>query len=136
MSGMPYPKTATLAEGENTLNGCGGNSLDLLAGGEWVVEDIGNGGVIDNSRVTMVFEPTGRVSGRASCNTYSGGFSLTGEGIAFGPLATTRMACAPALMNQEAKFLAMLGVVERFEIDETGALVFYGGGERRLLARR
>ena len=136
MSGMPYPETAMLREGEATLNGCGGNSVDLLAVGEWVVEDIGNGGIVDNSRVTMVFEPTGRVSGRASCNTYSGAFTLTGEGVSFGPLATTRMACAPALMNQEMKFLTLLGLVERFEIDETGALLLYGGGERRILARR
>ena len=118
------------------MNGCGGDSVDLLTGGEWVVEDVGNNGIIDNSRVTMVFDPAGRISGRASCNTYSGGFTLTGEGISFSTLATTRMACAPALMNQEAKFLSLLSLVERFEIDETGALALYGGGERRILARR
>ncbi len=37
---------------------------------------------------------SGRASGYAGCNSFSGSFALTGASLTFGPLAMTRMACA------------------------------------------
>ncbi len=135
-TGMPYPDTVTVALGDRAFNGCGGEPADLLLGEEWVVEDINKGGIIDSSRATLAFTAEGGVSGRSSCNTYSGSYALTGEGLSFGPAAVTEMACAPALMMQEARFLEALGNVERFEIDETGALILHASEGRSILARR
>ncbi len=136
MSGMPHPKTVEIILDERTLHGCGGEPAELLQGPEWVVEDIERGGIIDRSRVTLIFGADGQFSGRASCNSYLGDYRLTGESLTLVPSATTRMACAPALMNQEERFLDLLKRVQRFELDPTGALVLLTNDGGSLLARR
>lgn len=125
MSGMPYPHQVTLRRGDQTLSGCGGDPARLLQGAEWLVEDINGGGIIDRSRVTLNFWPDGRLSGRASCNSLMGSYQLTGEGLGVSQAATTRMACAPALMSQEQTVLENLQNLQRFHVDNTGALTLY-----------
>ncbi|MFN0022329.1 MAG: META domain-containing protein [Parvularculaceae bacterium] len=114
----------------------GGASAARLIGAEWAVEDINGGGVIDNSRATLGFGEDGRIAGRASCNTYSAPYSLTRAGLTIGPAAVTRKACAPALMDQEQKFLAALAGASAFSIDDTGALILTTPDGKRILARR
>lgn len=137
MTGMPHPKTVTVTLPNRTLDGCGGEPSSLLTGPAWVVEDIAGGGVIDASRVTLDFRPDGSLAGRASCNRYTARFELTGENLTVSPAASTRMACAPALMEQEQRFFEALERVFRFDLDDTGALVLIGvDGRTALLARR
>ncbi|MCL5778309.1 META domain-containing protein [Limibaculum sp. FT325] len=146
-TGMPHPRTVSVEMGETLLRGCGGAPVDLLAGGEWVVADIAGRGVIDSARATLDFAPgeaagpgpmaEGRVSGSGGCNRYSAGFRLTGEGLSVGPAASTMMACAESVMNQERAFLDALAGIAAFDIDETGALILKAAdGRRLLLARR
>lgn len=95
---------------------------DLLTGTEWWVEDIGGGGVIDNSHTTVSFVEPGRVAGDTGCNRYMGSYEMDETSLKFGPLAGTRRACAPALMDQEAKFYAAMARVAAWEVTETGLL--------------
>lgn len=134
MADMVYPHQVRLEIGGIERQGCGGDPQRLLQGVEWVVEDIDHRGIIDNSRVTINFLPEGRVAGRASCNNFMGGYQLTGEGLSFGQAATTMMACAPALMNQERTFLEVLADVNRFDINSTGALILHTADGRTLRA--
>ena len=127
MSGMPYPRQVRLAINGEATSGCGGDPEELLLGPEWVVEDIGGRGIVDSSRVTLIFQEDQRVSGRASCNQFSGGWNLTGEGLEFTRMASTKKACAPALMNQEDRFLSLLGEVRRFDIGRHGELLLVTG---------
>jgi heat shock protein HslJ/uncharacterized lipoprotein YbaY len=136
MSGMPHPKTVEVVLDDRRLHGCGGEPAELLQGPEWVVEDIARAGIIDRSRVTLNFDTDGRLRGRASCNSYLGTYVLTGETLTLSPAATTSMACAPSLMDQETTFLDLLARVQRFEIDRTGALILHTDGGLTLLARR
>ncbi len=96
-----------------------------LEGGPWWVEDLNGGGVIDNARLEMTFDPgdqgTSRVSGSSGCNRFSGRWQQDGTTITLGPLAGTRIACAPALMELESKFLATLGAVTAVSYDASGA---------------
>ncbi|MCB2114258.1 MAG: META domain-containing protein [Parvularculaceae bacterium] len=135
-TGTPHPKTARLEEGGRVLNGCAGEPQSLLVGGEWVVEDIGGGGVIDFARTSLTFEGAGRASGLGACNHFSGSYELTGEGLSFGPLAATEKACPPAVMDQETRFFGALAATDRFEMDETGALILIGADKPLLRARR
>lgn len=123
MSGMPYPNQVRLTVNGDTWAGCGGDPERLLRGTEWVVEDIEGGGIIDRSRVTIEFLADNRVAGRSSCNRYMGAWNLTGEGLELGKMAGTLMACAPALMRQEARFLKVLSEVQRFRIGPHGELI-------------
>lgn len=135
MSGMPYPFTAEVRFDGRSMKGCGGDPAELLLGPEWVVEEI-TGGMLDRSRATLAFGADGRLSGRASCNSFFASYTLTGEGLGIGRAGTTRMACAPELMQQEARFLDILQKVQRFEIAADGALVLASGDGRRIKARR
>ena len=137
MSGMPYPKTVSVERDGEMLKGCGGTPIDLLTGGEWRVEDIGGGGVIDHSRASIAFSTDGTASGLAGCNHFRAGFFLTGERLSFGPAAMTRKRCIPALMNEEKRFGEALSMVTGFDIDETGALILKSvTGETVMSARK
>lgn len=136
MTGMPYPVTVALDDGteEGRRIGCGGDPAALLAGG-WTVTAIGGGAVPEGVAVTMAFDD-GRIAGTSGCNRYSGAFELTGEGLAFGPAAGTRMACPEAQMAVESAFFAALQAVDRFDLDAEGGLVLIGGDAPRIAARR
>lgn len=135
MSGMLFPQQVELNIGDETLRGCGGDPARLLQGVEWVVEDINGRGIIDRSRVTLNFETDGRINGLASCNRFMGRYQLTGENLTITEAATTRMACAPALMEQERTVLRNLKTVQTFELTDTGALIIRSR-EGSLEARR
>lgn len=136
MSGMPHPNRVVVSFDGREYRGCGGEPARLLQGGEWVVEDIDGGGIIDRSRATLVFGADGRISGRASCNTYGGQYTLTGEGLTVDNAAVTMMACVPSLDAQEQRFLAALAATQRFEITADGALKLLGPDGRSITARR
>jgi heat shock protein HslJ len=82
--------------------------LTSLVGSLWLAEDIGGGGVIDNLQTKLQFVATDRVAGHAGCNSFNGAATLSGAALSFGPFATTRMMCAPAVMDQEGKFIRAL----------------------------
>ncbi|WP_379889803.1 META domain-containing protein [Marinobacter lacisalsi] len=134
MSGLPYPYTATVTIENQVLEGCAGDPESLLTGTRWVVEDLNSQGIIDYSRITIEFSGNGRIQGNAGCNRYSGNYEITGEGIDVSELATTSMACAPALMKQEDRVLDTVANARRFGLSETGALELSSGPERSLKA--
>jgi RimJ/RimL family protein N-acetyltransferase len=71
----------------------------------------------------------GRAVGSGGCNRFTGGYSLEGDRLSFQPLASTRMACAPELMQAEGEFFSALGRTARVSfaegelalLDEAGA---------------
>ena len=135
MTGMPKPQSVEVTIDEQVLKGCGGDPASLVRGPAWVVEDIDKSGVIERSRPTLLFDDKGRLSGSASCNTYTASYTIGGEGLAIGKSVSTRKACPPALMTQEQAFLAFLEAVDRFEIGGDGALILHAA-TRTLRARR
>jgi heat shock protein HslJ/membrane-bound inhibitor of C-type lysozyme len=136
MSGMPFPNAVVVMLGSRTLEGCGGDPTALLRGELWVVEDLNGRGIIDRSRMTLRFGSDGRVSGKASCNKYSGTYWLTGEGLTISGDVVTRRSCAESLMNQEREFLDVLRGVQRFSMSPDGAVILHAGNQRLIKARR
>lgn len=134
MTGMPHPVSATVEIGQDIFLGCGGDPESLLEG-TWNVAEIEGTPVAEGNEVTMSFVPGGELGGRAACNRYTGRYTLTGEGLTFGPAATTRMACAGAQMQLESTFLAVLPSVTHFDIRE-GALILMAGDRPALRLRR
>jgi heat shock protein HslJ len=135
MTGMPYPSAVTVDYAGRTYKGCGGDPAALLQGAEWVLEDIG-GGIISDSRVMLNFTADGQVSGLGSCNHFTARYALTGEGLSISRAASTKMACAAPLMEQEQRFLDLLQRVQRFELTADGALILHASEQRRIVARR
>ena len=75
--------------------------------------------VLAGSNITTEFGSDGTLSGNSGCNTYSGTYTVTGNQITIGPLASTRMACSdPAgIMEQETQFLAALQTAATYNIE-------------------
>ena len=136
MSGMPHPQSVTVVVGGKTLTGCGGEPASLLQGAEWTVVEIGGAPLVAGSKVTLDFAPDGRLSGHSSCNSFTGAYALSGEGLAISKVAGTRMMCDAALMDQERRFLDTLGGVQNFSIAADGALLLNTGDGRTIKARR
>jgi heat shock protein HslJ len=58
----------------------------------------------------------GTVSGNAGCNDYTGGYTVDGDKLTFGAIATTRMACGPIPTAVETAFLAAMAKVATFSV--------------------
>ena len=136
-TGVPYPDTVTVAFSDEVYEGCGGDPLALLVGADWVVEDINSGGLVAGSRVSLAFDAAeGLIGGRSGCNAFGADYSVDGEGIGFGPVMSTEIACKEALMMQERRFYDALALINAYTIDESGALVMTGAEDVRIVARR
>ncbi len=119
MTGMPYPVTATLTR-DTALSGCGGDPATLLAGA-WSATELAGRPLRGNATATLTFAD-GKITGQA-CNRFFGTYRITGEGIALGNAAATRMACPPPQMEAETALFAALSTATRFDIDDAGQLL-------------
>lgn len=92
-----------------------------LSASEWIAEDINGGGVIDRLQLTLNIDADGKVSGYSGCNRFGGQADISdaaGGKVGLGALFSTRMACMDeARGNQEAKFLAALGEVANWRVE-------------------
>jgi len=69
----------------------------------------------------MVLHPdAGRFAATAGCNQMSGGYTLDGAALAFGPAMMTLMACPEPLMEQEQALAAALSAVHGWRIAGQG----------------
>ncbi len=103
-----------------------------LVGSEWRLEDLGGRGVLDRVQATLAFPEAGRVAGNSSCNRFFGSYTLMQDRIALGQLAGTRMACAPAVDEQETRYLDALQKAQRLEVQGTTMLMQVQGLDKPL----
>ena len=73
-----------------------------------------------------------RVSGSGGCNRLSGGITVENDSLRFSPLASTRMACRPEVMNFEGRFFQVLEQVRGWRIYGTQLELLDAGGRRLL----
>lgn len=92
-----------------------------LEGTAWRLDGIATGtdavsSTIAGTEVTATFAGDGTVSGSGGCNRYNGPFTVDGDSIEIGPVASTKMACEAQVSDQEAAYLAALDEAATFEI--------------------
>ncbi|SEJ04908.1 META domain-containing protein [Pseudomonas sp. NFR16] len=104
------------------LTGCATDTDALKRDHGYVLEWIGERPLIDNSHLTMTLGKDGRAYGNAGCNHWFASYQLDGDVIHFGPVGSTRKMCAPALMEQEHRFLEAIGKVEHWDVSEVEQL--------------
>jgi heat shock protein HslJ len=104
--------------------------------GLWLAHDIAGAPVPSDVQVTLSLYGDGRAVGRAGCNNYTTRYQRTDDTIAFGPVASTRMACAPELMTLEQSYLSTLEAANRVERRADGTLVLTTGEAKQLVFRR
>ena len=119
------------------LTGCTSTPAPTLPlGTPYQVEWIGERPLVDRSHLTVTLGADGRAYGHAGCNRWFSSYQAKGNQLSFSQAGATRMMCAPALMEQEQRFLQALGQVKRWEMGENGELrLWYAEGQAlRLLA--
>ena len=118
-------RTFTLAFLAALAASAGAHAQTDLAGSTWLVEDVMGAGVVDRVQSTLQPMPEGRIAGSGGCNRFTGKGVLAGGKVAIGILATTRMACPPAVMDQEDRYLKALAASKRYEISPEGLMRFF-----------
>lgn len=93
-----------------------------LVGTTWRVDGLVEGGTVSSTiagtEPSLLLDPDGTVAGDASCNRFSGTYTLDGDRLSFSGLATTKMACPESgVMEQEAAILLALEATASFEIE-------------------
>ncbi|MEN3973062.1 META domain-containing protein [Sphingomicrobium sp. XHP0235] len=121
---MKITKSAVALVALLSLNACVTSGHDesasdtALAGSEWIVDDIAGQGLIEDTQATLSFGNDGRVSGDTSCNRYFAEYTVSETELRFQNAGVTKRACAPAVMEQESRFLAIFNAVDSYRIDD------------------
>ncbi len=87
--------------------------------GDWVLDSLEGEKWLGELRVSMNLSDGGRFSGSGGCNRYFGEFTLTEGRLTTGPIGSTMMACEPAAMDLERRYLGALEKVARITGDDT-----------------
>ncbi len=92
------------------------NPEGLLADTEWQLQTLGSQGALEAAQPTLAFGQANTISGTGSCNRFTGTATVSGKSMAISPLAATRMACTPALDQQETLYFKALQQAEWFAL--------------------
>lgn len=115
--------------------GAAGGQPEPLAGTSWVLTELNGRPPVASPDVptpTLAFAAD-RASGNGGCNQFNGSYTQAGDGLTFGPLASTRRACVNEAGNaQETAYLQALQSTTR-AATSNGMLMLYAGD--RLVAR-
>lgn len=85
---------------------------------QWTETQFGDGSILtvsDPTRYTLTFQPDGSLQAQVDCNRGMGSYTLDGQSLTIGPLATTRMACPED--SQANDFAKGLEIVATFVFD-------------------
>jgi heat shock protein HslJ len=107
-----------------------------LVGPVWLAEQVAGGALPTEPQVTLQFAADGSAAGKAGCNQYSGPYQTTGNGISFGAMISTKMACEGDVMEREQAYLDLLGRVSSFEVRNNAELILSADDGKRIRLRR
>lgn len=98
-----------------------------LAGSEWRPSFLSALDLPAGIAMQVAFRPDGKITGTGGCNRFFGGYTVAGNRIKIGPLASTRKGC-PGLLRAETALFATLQAAASFEQDDTTLTLFDASG--------
>ena len=104
-----------------------------LPGSAWQVKTFAGQTPLADHPITFEFDNEGNIAGDGSCNRFGGSCKIEGDKIEVGPLRSTRRACEPDIMQQEHKFLALLGAATTWAMDGDEIILTAPEGEIRAI---
>ena len=113
-----------------------------LANSSWSLIALNNGkeavvSVVADTEITALFTEDGTMAGSSGCNSYRATWATENDSIDIGPpMGTKKMCAGESVMEQEARYLEMLGLATTFRLDATGLEMFDEGGARLLQFNR
>jgi heat shock protein HslJ len=129
-----YLAVTGLCVGLLILAACGSSgSQGDLTGKVWAMSELNGKPLVAGSSITAEFTADGQVSGSAGCNRYSGGYTVSGNKIAFSStMASTRMMCEQAVMDQESAYFKALNDAKTYTA--SGDQLTLAGADKTTLA--
>ena len=95
---------------------------ELVKDKTWVLMSMNGQPTINDPRVTIEFRPSlpeqGRISGRAQCNNYFGGYRVTDNKIMFSSMGATRMTCPMNRIDKEKQYLEAFPLIDYLTISD------------------
>ncbi|QAY76857.1 META domain-containing protein [Sphingosinicella sp. BN140058] len=119
------------------LSACASTGIPRIGMGDFTALDVNGAPVTGGKPLTLRLDKDGQASGHGGCNSFSTRFELaSGERISFGPIASTRMACEPAVMEQESRYFAILDAAESYSVYGSGSVSIIAPDGRAIRFRR
>lgn len=109
-----------------------------LANTSWQLLALNNGeggvaSVVADTEITAVFTEDGTMAGSSGCNTYRATWTSEDDSIEIGPpMGTKKMCDGEGVMEQEARYLEVLGLATKFRLDASHLELFDDEGARQL----
>ena len=119
------------------LAACAGPGISRIGDSELTAADVNGVPIVPGKPLTLRLGPDKQATGSSGCNTFTASYRIESrERIEFGPIASTRMACAPAVMEQEARYLAILDAAESYTVYGSGGMAIIAPDGRAIRFRR
>ncbi len=101
-------------------------------GAQWLAVSLNGKRYDSEDRPALTIDAQMRARGFGGCNTFSAtSYPLNQQRFAVGPIALTKKACAPVVMEREREFLVALRTSQQWDMKD-GALILRGqAGELR-----
>src|SRR5690242_16059857 len=129
------PASASASEAASAAGSAAPLSLD---GTTWLLTDYispdGQSYTVPAAVTPQLSFAGGQLTGNAGCNTFNATYTVTGDAIEIGPIASTKMACAEPMATVEAAYLAALDSVNKVAILDDGKLQLWDDGGKTTLA--
>ncbi len=104
-----------------SLSGCAVQPLALQEDTTYIAEWIGADAVIGRRKVSLTLNE-GRAYGSTGCNHWYASYQLNGPSIRFAEIGSTSRPCPEGIAEQERRFLALLGEVQRWDVSNIDQL--------------
>ena len=127
-SELPHPYRVNISRDGRTVQGCGGDTLDVLRGKSWRPVQATPQTAIQTApqatpaEVRLHFGADGRLTGSTGCNTLSATYRLDGDFLRIQGVSSTRKACLGPVMAAERALLEVLPRVTRYALSARGEL--------------
>ena len=103
---------------------------ERLEGTAWRAVSIEGKATPETHPSTVRFFDRQLAGGSLACNAYSTTYFADASGLRFGALAPTQDTCAPGVMEQESRFIAVLADTRGLRLDDQGAMLLLDAGGR------
>jgi heat shock protein HslJ len=108
-----------------TINVLPGNPL---ANTTWALQSLNINQLPVGVIQTINFSPASTVTGNGGCNQFNGPYTIGGQSLRIGPLATTSIACEEAVTTQESAYLQALQSTTSYELAGNQLIMRDGSG--------
>lgn len=117
--------------------GCASSGIPRIGTGDFVATDVNGAPIVGGRTLTLRLGAGGEASGNSGCNSFTTRYTVDSrQRIDFGPIASTRMACAAEIMEQEARFLAIVDAAASYSVYGSGAVSIIAPDGRAIRFRR